>query len=352
MRPRLHRMPPRRSTTKLPPYTTLVRGRGYRCTPYVRGSGRGARRTTITLAPEGAPLSEVWAAYEERVMGLGRHTIRDLVERYLASDEAQAQAAYRQTARAARRLLDHSVDGGGTVGDRPARGLRPHHVRQYLRAREAEGAPVLGNREVGILAAAWRWAVEVEGWWSEPFPAARKNTERPRDRYISDTEYAALLDEARRGPPYLALAMELAFLCRARRAEVCAMTRDDVTDRGLLVRRRKGSRDTVATWTPRLRAVVEAALALPRAPGHIPARRALLVTERGKPVRPEALSAAWDRMRVRLRAAGVDCPHFHDLKAKGATDFSGADVKKATGHRSDRSAAVYLRGVPEAEATR
>lgn len=345
-------MPPRRSTTKLPPYTTLVRGRGYRCTPYVKGSGRGARRTTITLAPEGAPLSEVWAAYEARVLGLGRRTIRDLVDRYLASDEAQALASHGQRARMARTLLGWLTEGGVPLGDRPAQGLKPHHVRQYLRARAQAGAPVRGNREVDLLATAWRWAVEVEGWWSEPFPAARKNTERPRDRYISDAEYSALLDAARSGPPYLALAMELAFLCRARRAEVCAMTRDDVTDRGLLVRRRKGSRDTVATWTPRLRAVVDAALALPRAPGHIPARRALLVTERGKPVRPEALSAAWDRMRVRLRAEGRDVPHFHDLKAKGATDFSGADVKKATGHRSDRSAAVYLRGVPEAEATR
>lgn len=52
LRSRLRAMPPRRTTSKLPPYTRLVPGRGYRCTPYVAGSGRGARRTTITLAPE------------------------------------------------------------------------------------------------------------------------------------------------------------------------------------------------------------------------------------------------------------------------------------------------------------
>lgn len=346
-------MPPRRTTSKLPPYTRLVPGRGYRCTPYVAGSGRGARRTTITLAPEGAALSEVWAAYEARVLGLTRRTLRDLVERYLDSPEAQAQTAYRQTARLGRVLLEQPTGGGVPFGDRPAKGLRPHHVRQYLRAREQEGKAVSGNREVGVLAAAWRWAREVEGWWSDPFPAAKKNAERPRDRYVTDAEYEAVLADARaRSAPYVALAAELAYLCRARRAEVCAMTRDDVTERGVLVRRAKGSRTTIALWTPRLRAVVAEALALPRRPGHLPARRALLVGASGRPVRPAALSAAWDRLMARVVDAGGQPWHFHDLKAKGATDFQGADVKAATGHRSDSSVAVYLRGVPEAEATR
>ena len=43
-----------------------------------------------------------------------------------------------------------------------------------------------------------------------------------------------------------------------------------------------------------------------------------------------------------MRAAGVECFTFHDLKAKGATDFKG-DKQAATGHRALAMVARYNR---------
>lgn len=47
--------------------------------------------------------------------------------------------------------------------------------------------------------------------------------------------------------------MELAYLCRLRGIEVVTLTDENELESGILTNRRKGSRDNIVRWTPRLR---------------------------------------------------------------------------------------------------
>ena len=59
--------------------------------------------------------------------------------------------------------------------------------------------------------------------------------------------------------------MELGYLCRLRSIETITLTEANGTAEGLSTNRRKGSRDNLVEWTPRLRAAWDGALALRRA---------------------------------------------------------------------------------------
>jgi len=53
---------------------------------------------------------------------------------------------------------------------------------------------------------------------------------------------------------YVWPAMEIAYLCRMRLSEVLDLTDSNELPTGLLIKRRKGSRDNITEWNPRLRA--------------------------------------------------------------------------------------------------
>jgi len=53
---------------------------------------------------------------------------------------------------------------------------------------------------------------------------------------------------------YVAPCMELAYLCRMRMSEVLDLTDANYLESGLLVKRRKGSKNNITEWTPRLSA--------------------------------------------------------------------------------------------------
>jgi hypothetical protein len=154
--------------------------------------------------------------------------------------------------------------------------------------------------------------------------------------------------------------MEIAYLCRLRGIEVVTLTDAHVTDQGLRTNRRKGSRDNIVGWTPRLRAAIDAAQqrradiwqrrcrALPM----LAERRALIVSRTGAPLRKSSFDSAWQRFITRALAdeiiTGDDRFSLHDLKRKGITDTKGNrhDKQEASGHRSAGMMDVYDLSLP------
>ncbi|HHW4681655.1 MAG TPA: hypothetical protein ACQGQI_00260 [Xylella sp.] len=55
-------------------------------------------------------------------------------------------------------------------------------------------------------------------------------------------------------PPCMWMVLELAYLCRLRGIEVDTLVEAQGTPEGLLTDRRKGSRNNIVAWPPRLRA--------------------------------------------------------------------------------------------------
>jgi integrase len=82
--------------------------------------------------------------------------------------------------------------------------------------------------------------------------------------------------------------MEIAYLCRMRLAEVVDLTDADERPEGLYIRRRKGSKDNITEWNPRLENAWKAAkdmrskiLAEKRIPPRIkPEERLIFISER------------------------------------------------------------------------
>lgn len=207
-------------------------------------------------------------------------------------------------------------------------------VRRYMDWRHE--APVAANRELAVLQACFKWAAEYGLVEQNPCVGIRKYREKARDRYVSEAEYQAVYSRA---SLYYQVAMELAFLCRGRAEEVRLLRKDQVTLDGIDWKRVKGSRDQLVRWSDRLRAAVQRASTT----SANSSSEYLLLGPRGKALTEDGFSAGWQRlMKQSVKEAGIKRFTFHDLKARGVTDFDG-NKGDATGDWSPDMRRVYVR---------
>ena len=81
-------------------------------------------------------------------------------------------------------------------------------------------------------------------------------------------------------------------------------------------------------------------------------QRYLIHNKNGQKIPDETFSSAWQRLMKRAVANGLkERFTFHDLKAKGVSDFDG-DKKLASGHRTDAMVDVYDRKPSQVKATK
>ena len=140
--------------------------------------------------------------------------------------------------------------------------------------------------------------------------------------------------------------MELAYLCRMRLSETLHTKVKDITEKGLLTRRLKGSNDAITIWSDRLKGAVDSGLK-----GQLRVPDMPVVNDgKGSTIKASAFHTAWQRIMVKIWKQGIKRFTFHDLKAKGVSDFDG-DKKKASGHKSDAMVAVYDRKLIEVDST-
>jgi integrase len=156
-----------------------------------------------------------------------------------------------------------------------------------------------------------------------------------RDRYITDQEVDAIYEQA---PARIRVLMKLAYLTAQRIGDLLTIRLIDLREEGIYFRQQKTRHQMIVAWSPALREVVAEAKAL-----HPTVRGMTLLHDReGKQLKYDAQKKAWD---VACRKAGVEDVHFHDLRAKSATDAraQGLDSQKLTGHASESVHLRYLR---------
>ena len=319
---------PRKSESGLPPYTTRDKSRGVGYRPYLgKKDGKVTWGARVFLAPYDAPLSEIWARYEELHQQV-QHTVNWLLESYFASRhfatlKQKTQNDYRYRARV---LLSALMTNRKPFGTLPLSSVDRFMLRQYL---DTCVHSVGANRQLSVLSAAWSWGRERYEIPPNPCSEVKPNKETPRTNYVEHSEFR----EARRlAPSWLKVAMDLSYICRARRGEVLALTYSDIDDRGLMLRRSKGSASEITLWTPSLRSAVQLSRELPATTNH------LVRNERG-PISKSAFDSAWRRLMVKVREHGGGTWPFHDIKAKGLSDMK----EPWAGHRSKEMLDVYLR---------
>jgi len=329
---------------RLPPNVYRAKGRFV-----YRACEAGKLGPEIILGREDAPLSDVWRAYESlKRDGQPRRTLAWLLEQFNASPAflRLAPRTQKDYTGYGRRIGAAKLRNGQVFGEVELASITRGAMQKY-HDRRAQDAPIQANRELAYLSCAFEWAANRDITKANPCKGVERAPEKPKTIYVTDDAYATVLAFAGQEYAYLPPIMELAYLCRMRLSEVLDLQRADVLPAGLHVRRRKGSRDNITAWTPRLRAAVDAALALPRKITPINLHLDHIIPARsGGRLRETTVQTAWDRMIKRALAAGLQQRFsLHDLKAKGVTDTDG-DKQAASGHKSAQMVAVYDRKPP------
>jgi len=147
---------------------------------------------------------------------------------------------------------------------------------------------------------------------------------KARTRYVTDTELGRLYALA---SPMMQCAIDMAVLTGLRRSDLLGLTRDNLTDTGILVQTAKTNKGLLIEWSDELRGVVTKAWTLePRV------RRHLIVGARGKPYTADGFSVQVQRLMKRLPKDQRF--RWHDLRAKSASDDTLEAATARLGHTS------------------
>ena len=285
--------------------------------------------------PFTATVAEIHRAYAKHTNAAPvERTLAWLLEAYFKSPRATRLAPktlmnYRHYEKA---ICASPLSNGRTFGEVPLPKLSRPMIAKY---RDSMTATQQANRHLQFLSAVFNWGLEQGYVMDNAAQGVSKNPAPPRDRYVTDWEYRLALSLA---PDWLCAAMQIAYLCRARRGEVLALPPSALTPDGLLIKRSKGSKTEVIQYSPELTA------ALDLARGHNRATICGFVIHNadGSPIKESAFNSAWRRLMKKFKEEGGNPFPFHDLKAAGYSDAPA----EGAGHKSAKMHDVYMR-VPE-----
>lgn len=239
-----------------------------------------------------------WAALEG-VTGKPVLTVADAIAHYL-DDRATKLSAKTLTGYRAQAETLGRVFGTMRLGD-----VTQAHVYTYLKKR----GNVAGNRERDLLRAVYTFAANIGYKGDNPAKGMRvRNTEKPRRRYVTDEEMAALVLAAQ---PRFGLLIRFLYLTGMRIGDAIALPLTAAGDDGIRWEEGKTRKPRWVEWSDELRAVWKAAA------GNRIGAQALFLGRRG-PYTLDGAESTWARVRER---SGVTNVTFHDLRRKAGSDL-------------------------------
>lgn len=266
---------------------------------YYYVTSRGGKRVWERLSDVYSEALALWAQREES----NKHgeTVADAIDRYLvAIAPLKAAKTYKEYQRQAGRLRR-------VWRDFRLEDVRPAHIAQYL---DNHAHKVTANREIALLstifAHAMRW-----GWCDRnPCKGVHRNTEKHRDRYITDDELKRLREVAN---DQFRCIIDLAYLTAMRKGDILRLKLSDAREDGLYVEQGKTGKRQVFEMEPSLRALLARIRSLRRRVGSI----WLFCNRNGQPYTEGGFNSNWKRLVTR---SGVEDVHFHDSRARTLTD--------------------------------
>jgi integrase len=277
-----------------------------------------------TIAPKGSTRQEVLYAYERLFSEDG--TISHLWSQYSKSER------YMRLKPSTQRDYEGAWNALKPVfGKVDAPNLKPVHIRKYMDLRSSRKR---ANTERILMMNILGWGLEYNYLEANPVKDVKPFLMKPRDRYITDAEYEAFYNQV---SPLLQIFMEFAYICAARAQDIRSIKISDITDDGLLIVQAKTGKKQIKLWNGRLRELVARARALRAERIEDLAHDSvfLIVTTRGHSYTADGLKSLWAKARAKYaNTTGeekIDWT-FHDLKAKGISDFDG-DKQNFSGHK-------------------
>lgn len=219
------------------------------------------------------------------------------------------------------------------LADFEPRDVLPRHVAGIKK--HLADTPNMANRVVSFLREVFAYGVEQQIVDSNPCVGIKRHTEKKRDRYITDEEFAAIRAQC---SDMIRSILEMCYLTGQRIGDVLSIKLEDITDQGIAFEQQKTGARLVVAMSDDLAELVAFAKTLPRSK----ACNTLFCARTGRPVVYESVK---DAFRKACQKAGVSGATIHDLRAKSLTDTDnqGNDAQKLGGHADARMTQRYLR---------
>lgn len=218
--------------------------------------------------------------------------------------------------------------------------IKIEQVRIFMDKRGTE-SKTQANHELASMSRVYGWGYERGYVKGNPCKGVRKFTAKPRTAYITDQQYAAIYSEASTG---LQVAMEISYLCAVRLGDVLDLRWSDIKEDGIFVEQNKTGTKQIKNWTPRLRAAIQLARNTLTENGIF-----VISGSDGGQVLKRTLQKWWTKAKAAAEhKAGLSfgCT-FHDIKAKGISDYEGSsrDKQLFSGHKTESQVLVSDRKV-------
>lgn len=196
---------------------------------------------------------------------------------------------------------------------------------------------VAANREKALLSSIYSYAIRWGAATGNPCRLVKRNTEKPRTRYVTDDEFWTVYDLA---PPIVQAAMMLATLTGLRLGDLLGLRLQDWSADGLIVGTSKTGRALHFERTPELAEAVQFARSIERRAASI----YLLANQEGQRYTPSGFASLWQRVMRRYEDQGGTRFQFRDLRAKAGSDSPDG---KLLGHTSEATLRRHYRRRPE-----
>jgi integrase len=227
-------------------------------------------------------------------------------------------------------------------GKMSAEAIEPHHVWTYWKRR---GCIEQARHEIRALSALLTFARRM-GARTRPNPCfgLQLPQSQPRERYVTDEEFLLVRDLAQ---PMVGYAMDLALLGGFDEATIRTLERRNLTEEGIAFERGKTFAKTgerqLREWNEELRLTVNAIL---RERPQL--RRVLICNRKGRAYTPDGFQSQWQRLMGRAMKAGLkERFHFHDLRAKSASDATtDQEASDRLSHASVATTRKWYRRLP------
>jgi integrase len=295
---------------------------------------------TIRLCDATLTRAQVWVEYEKFILDQKSDTsFKHLCDQFMCSGDFYELAV--ETRKDYTKYASKII---AVFGRMNPDNIKPEHVRKYMDKRGVKSR-TQANREKAFMSRVFRWGYERGKVKMNPCKGVKQFREHARTRYITNSEYAALYSIA---SPLVQIAMELAYLCCARQGDILELRKSHLMEEGIFIQQSKTAVAQIKTWTPRLRAAVDAAADLPLHQGMVSIF--LLHQQSGSRYTRDAFNAHWMKAKKKAKETFPELDFdftFHDLKAKGISDLSGSLTEKQaiSGHKNVTQTARYDRKV-------
>ena len=306
------------SDLDLPPRMRLKHG-GY----YFDSYAKGKPRKWIFLGHDIRAARAAWAIL---VNAVDSDTFAALHDKYISECmdglSAGTQSNYTYAGEVLRKAFGHMKLAE----------ITPQHVAQYL---DSHASKTSANNQIMLMGVMFEKAMRW-GWTTmNPCRGVRRNKVKARDVYVTDSDFINVRAKA---APWAAAAMNIAYVTSLRSSDVLKIMLSDIRDDGLHVVHKKTGKRQIFDMAGGVKIAIEEARALPRKIGSM----FLIAGDDGQPFKPNGLQRA---LRNAAAKACVPSFHFHDIRAKAATDAErdGEDYFRLLGHADRAMSDKYVK---------